>query len=288
MTSLPRHPLRVFPDCSNTAPADGSADRQNHRFRPHRPGTLPGGGACRPQNGGDSFGVSSGNGPCPVFFGVEKSEAFAAASAPFALVGLVASQTFVFCYYKGSGGSAPGVLSSVLKASLAAVCGYLAVASLLTCLHFTLAFSILVPVVSIFFFSYLFRNIANHTMGARAALTLKTILIRAGSSAAIIIAITALPRLAGPAWSGLFSSFPSTLFPLILIVHLTYGKAHAHTIIKNFPMGLGSLIIYCISVSAFYPRLGIFAGTAASFFTATLYLVVYSLAYRRIRLRTLP
>lgn len=120
-------------------------------------------------------------------------------------------------------------------------------------------------------------------MGPRPPLTLNTILLRAGSSAAIIMAITTLPRMAGPAWSGLFSSFPSTLFPLILIVHLTYGKDAAHTIIKNFPIGLGSLIIYCLSVSAFYPAWGLYTGTSASFLTATLYLIVYALVQRKIK-----
>lgn len=213
------------------------------------------------------------------FFGLEKGPEFAAASAPFALAGLVASQTFVFCYYKGS----LGYGHSLVRASATAVCGYLIAAVVLSRLHLSLALSIILPAASVFVFAFLFRQIENRTVAARAPLTLNTILLRAGFSGAIIIAITTLPGMAGPEWSGLFSSFPSTLFPLILIVHFTYGKEHAHTIIKNFPLGLGSLIVYCLSVYAFYPGWGIYAGTCASFFSATLYLGIYSAAHRRLR-----
>ena len=53
----------------------------------------------------------------------------------------------------------------------------------------------------------------------------------------IILAIIATAQLVGSRWAGLLSAFPSTLFPLILIVHLSYDKTHVHTIIKNVPTG---------------------------------------------------
>ena len=58
----------------------------------------------------------------------------------------------------------------------------------------------------------------------------------------------------------------------ILIVHITYDKKHAHTIIKNFPVGLGALIIYALSVYKAYPIWGIYIGTAVSFIMSTAYL----------------
>jgi hypothetical protein len=45
------------------------------------------------------------------------------------------------------------------------------------------------------------------------------------------------------------SSTPMSHFPLSLIVHISYDKAHVATIIKNFPPGLGSLIVYGVSIS---------------------------------------
>ena len=49
----------------------------------------------------------------------------------------------------------------------------------------------------------------------------------------IILAIITTAKLVGSRWAGLLSAFPSTLFPLILIVHLSYDKTHVHTIIKK-------------------------------------------------------
>jgi hypothetical protein len=61
----------------------------------------------------------------------------------------------------------------------------------------------------------------------------------------------------------------------MLIVHITYDKSHVHTIIKNFPRGLGALIAYTVSVSLLYPLAGVGWGTLLSFGAATLYLMVY-------------
>ncbi len=87
----------------------------------------------------------------------------------------------------------------------------------------------------------------------------------------MILVIIATANFVGSRWAGLFSAFPSTLFPLILIVHLTYDKAHVHTIIKNFPLGMGSLITYLLCVSIVYPVSGIYIGTVISLAAASVF-----------------
>ena len=67
----------------------------------------------------------------------------------------------------------------------------------------------------------------------------------------------------------------------MLIVHITYDKAHVHTIIKNFPLGLGSLITYGMVVSFLYPSWGVGWGTLTAFGIATLYLLVYGAVVAR-------
>jgi hypothetical protein len=73
-----------------------------------------------------------------------------------------------------------------------------------------------------------------------------------------------------------------TLFPLILIIHITYEKEHVFTIIKNFPLGLGSLIIYSLTVSIVYPIYGVFLGTVISLIAASVYLIMFFFFSRRI------
>ena len=68
----------------------------------------------------------------------------------------------------------------------------------------------------------------------------------------------------------------------MLIVHITYDRAHVHTIIKNFPYGIGSLIAYGLSVSYLYPAWGVGWGTLAAFGIACVYLLIYgAVAVRR-------
>ena len=214
------------------------------------------------------------------FIGLEIGPQFAADSAVFALAGLTASLAFVSAYYAASARCAGRAVAPATAAALAA---YFAAAWALQGVPFSLAGAVLLPAACVPVFARLFRRIPNVAITRSVRFTPAVLLVRAVLAAAIILAITAAARAVGPAWAGLFSAFPTALFPLMLIVHLTYGKAHVHTIIKNFPLGLGSLIVYGLTVALGYPRLGVGWGTAAAFAAATAYLVIYGAMVSRRR-----
>jgi len=215
------------------------------------------------------------------FIGLEISPEFAARSAVYTLAGLAASQVFVYCYFMASSRFSR---CSVLASSATAMAGYFAAAWLLHPIPFSRAAGVLTAAASISLFAFLLRRVPNVAIARSVRFTPAVLLLRAGLAAAIIVAITTAAKAVGPAWAGLFSAFPTALFPLLLIVHITYDKAHVHTIIKNFPPGLGSLIAYGVSVSYFYPTWGVGWGTLVAFGIATLYLLVYgAVIARRIR-----
>lgn len=214
------------------------------------------------------------------FMGLEISPDFAAQSAVYTLVGLVASQVFVYGYYCASAALQRHVIPA---ATLAALGGYFAAVWLLHFIPFSATAAVLVPVASIFIFIRLFRKIRNVAITRSVRFSFGVLLLRAGLATLIILAVTGAARAVGPAWAGLFAAFPTALFPLILIVHITYDKAHVHTIIKNFPLGLGALIAYVLAVSLLYPPLGIYGGTLVAFTVATLYLLVYGAVVARLR-----
>ena len=215
------------------------------------------------------------------FIGLEISPEFAARSAVYTLAGLAASQVFVSCYFMASSRFSR---CSVLASSATAMAGYFAAAWLLHPIPFSRAAGVLTAAASISLFAFLLRRVPNVAIARSVRFTPAVLLLRAGLAAAIIVAITTAAKAVGPAWAGLFSAFPTALFPLLLIVHITYDKAHVHTIIKNFPPGLGSLIAYGVSVSYFYPAWGVGWGTLVAFGIATLYLLVYgAVIARRIR-----
>jgi len=214
------------------------------------------------------------------FIGLDISPEFAADSAVYTMMGLVATQAFVYCYFKAT---LYFKRYSILASSVFAVIGYFIVAWLLQYIRLNKFLAALIPIASIFVFVYLFRRIQNATIRDRIKLTPGILFLRAFLAGFMILIIIGTAKFVGFRWAGLFSAFPSTLFPLILIVHLTYDKAHVHTIIKNFPLGLGSLITYSLCVSIVYPASGIYIGTAISLTAASVYLLVYRLVAVRIR-----
>jgi len=225
-----------------------------------------------PRIAGILSGYPTGTAITLFFYGYQISPQFAADSAVFNMIGLVAMQAFIYFYYKVS------LKLNIVYSSLIAIAGYLFVIWMLHFIELNKFVSVFIPIASIFLFLYLFRNINNVTVKERARLSQKALFLRALLAASIILFVTGIASTVGSTWSGLFSAFPSTLFPLILIVHYTYDTKHVHAVIKNVPVGILSLVLYSLTLSIVYPSMGIYWGTLAGFIVATAYLIVYQIA----------
>lgn len=209
------------------------------------------------------------------FYGLEVSPEFAAKSAVYTMPGLISTQSFVYFYYRAS---KLRVASQLFLSSVVAVVGFLAVGWVVQQFQFNLFLSVLVPIGSILFFLWIFKQIPIEQIQKPVAFSHRVFALRAGLAAFVIIVITGVGKFAGPGWAGVLSAFPSTLFPLLVIVNLTYDIQHVYTIIKNFPLGLGSIIVYAFIVSLVYPVYGIYSGTIMAFVGATAYLVLLQMA----------
>lgn len=225
-----------------------------------------------PKVAGILSGYPSGTLITLFFFGLEVSPEFAAESAVYNMIGLVASLSVVYIYYLTS---RYFIKYSIFFSVLFSIMGYFSVVWLLHFIEINKYIAILLPMAFSFLCLYLFKDIENNVIKKKVKLNYKIIFIRAFFASLLILAITTVPKFVGPSWAGLFSAFPVTLFPLLLIIHFTYSKEHAHTIIKNVPIGIFSLIIYSLSVSIVYPLYGIYYGTLISLAGATIYLLMY-------------
>ncbi len=216
------------------------------------------------------------------FIGIENGREFAAQGAIYTLGGLSASMVFVYCYYRIS----VKVRNWELwVSSVAAVIGFLFSAKLLSNLELGLPSAFLITAGCVCLFCYLFRNIKNVRVKRRVSFTATVLLVRAIIAALFILIVTGIAKWVGPNWAGILSAFPVTLFPLLVIVHIAYGREQVHTIIKNFPLGLGSLISYVTTVHFTYPALGVGLGTVCSFVVAILYLIAYTTFLNKILVR---
>jgi hypothetical protein len=173
---------------------------------------------------------------------------------------------------------------SILAASLSAIFGFLIVDILLQMVVLPSWGSILIAAAAILGFGALFRKIPNTRIAEKLRLGPRVLLFRAALAALIILSIIGTANLVPPNWAGLFSAFPSTVFPLIFIIHSAYGAEQAHTIIKNLPTGLWSLVLYTLTISFAYPRFGIYWGTLIGYAVASAYLFgLAALRWRQIR-----
>lgn len=231
-----------------------------------------------PRVAGILAGYPAGSAISLFFIGVELGADFAGASAFYNILGVTSLLSFLFIYYQVSRRLRR---FQVLMASVFASAGFLVITGGLNALHLPPWGGLLVTVIAIPLFQRLYQSIPNAQITTRVRLGLRVLLFRAALSATIILTVTGVAHLVGPDLAGLFSAFPATVFPLLLIIHTGYGPRQAHTIIKNFPTGLWSLLLYSLTVSLTYPRLGIVWGTVLSFAVATAYLFGLAVVQKR-------
>ena len=170
--------------------------------------------------------------------------------------------------------AAPSIAAVLLAASLSAFTGYGIVATGMSYLGPSLFGSACASFLSIVLFSWLFRRAPNHVITARVEYTWKMILFRVAVSTALVLLVTGFASSVGARWAGLFSAFPLVVFPLVLLIHMNYGKDQARTVLKNFPRGLWTVLVYSLIISWTYGPFGIYGGTAMAYAGATSALLV--------------
>ena len=225
------------------------------------------------------------------YIGLEISPEFAASSAIYTLAGFSASLVLVCSYYYTSAllllrVKVTNGLNCFLS-TIAAVSSFLIAAYLISLFSFTLSISFILSLLAVLVFGGLLSKIRDAEVDDKLPITFKITLFRAVTAALIVLIVTGIAKVVNENWAGVLSAFPITLLPFLMIIHLSYGSAKAHTIIKHYPFGLGALMIYAASIAYLYPKIGLIAGTVVSFILATLYLLLlasvqhYIRAYRR-------
>lgn len=207
------------------------------------------------------------------FIGLEISPHFAADSAVHTLAGFTATLAlgggYLLC------GRSNG-LRGVLAGTAGGLACWLAVSALLAAVEFNRLGGTVTTLVAILAFTWLYRRVPETRTGARGRFSWLALAFRAALAATIIFLITGLAHVLPSAWAGLLAAFPVTMYPFLVILHLTHGAAPVATVIKHYPAGLGSLLGYALCVSLTYPSLGLALGTLAGFAVATLWLVLWT------------
>ncbi|MDE1859790.1 MAG: hypothetical protein KGH67_04650, partial [Candidatus Micrarchaeota archaeon] len=218
-----------------------------------------------PKLAGILAGLPTGSAISLFFIGLDNGSAFASNSAVYNIMGLVAMQVLLFSYYKAS---SKFKKHNIVLSALVSIAAYFVTVYFLQFITQNIVIALVLSCASVVFFGYLFKDIENTKIRQSTRTSIPVLLVRAIAAAVIILIVIESASLVGPKWSGLFSAFPTTTFPLLLIIHYTYDKKHVQTIIKNVPVGLSSLIAYSLTVSLAYPIIGIYYGTVAAYLVA--------------------
>lgn len=239
-----------------------------------------------PRHAGLLAGFPLGTGIALYFFGWQQGAQFAADSAVYALSGLSASAALAWGYAQVI--VRRGELAFMPLAIIAGLVTFFVCNLLLQQLPGYRWVSLMVVVAAIVLFRTLLKPIPEvpaATVSQQACserpwrrwLGSKTgsLIFRASMASLTILMITGLSTLLGPERAGLLAAFPVSFFPLMLILHLTYGADVLATTIKHYPDGLGSLVVYTLAVSFLYPVLGIHWGTLVCLLLAVAYLMLY-------------
>lgn len=212
------------------------------------------------------------------FIGWDMGIPFVVESVPHGIAAFTATIGFVLAYHAASSRMTRW---SVIGGPLAGLAVFLAIALVLVRIPFTLAGAAALTLATIGAAVWLLRRVAYVPVTEPVRYTVRLLALRASGAAALIVGVIALAQALGPRWAGLLAGFPTILLPTLLIIHLAYGRANAHAIIRNFPLGVVSIVIYLISLPATFAWLGVPVGTVASLALSVGYLAAIHAVLKR-------
>jgi uncharacterized membrane protein (GlpM family) len=190
-------------------------------------------------------------------------------STPHGIASFSATVAFALAYYQGS---SCFVRYSAVAGSLSGLAAFVIVAVVLSMIPFTLASATILSLCAIGIAVWRSKGIKLMPLEKPVGYTPRLLFLRATAATILIVGVIALAETLGPRWTGLLTGFPTIVLPTLLIIHVTYGAGPTHAIIRNFPVGLGSIILYILSIPITFPLWGVYGGTAASLAISFLYL----------------
>jgi len=207
------------------------------------------------------------------FYGMEYGASYVAQASVFNVLGLSASLSFVVFYYLGST-LFDSPVKSVLSAMTLSLSAYAIVAFSLSHLNpqnFFIPTSILLTVILGAFF--LFKRIPLTKVKVTKQVSVFKLFLRSLIATGFVVLISFAPQYFDASLAGIFSSFPSVIVPLLLILHLSFGRESVHEAVKAMPLSYVSVMIYSMSVGESYLHFGVYWGTLISFVIALVYIV---------------
>ena len=224
-----------------------------------------------PKISGILSGLPLGSSITLIFFAIENGVDYVTKVALYNIHGLFAALAFsigyyISTFYKGK--------FEIFLSLLISFISYLVIAFILAYVPPHVFFTPFIVIVLMLIATIYFAKKENFSIDKKIKTSLSDILFRSILTISIFLVVSSLPKYAPSNIAGIFSSFPTVLLPLMLIIHFRHSNLQARTIIKNTPFGLSSVVIYSLIVYFSYSKIGILYGTILALFCSVLYVLI--------------
>ncbi|MBP6162854.1 MAG: hypothetical protein KA438_01720 [Aliarcobacter sp.] len=206
-----------------------------------------------------------------MFFAIENGVDYVTKVALYNIHGLFAALAFsigyyISTFYKGK--------FEIFLSLLISFISYLVIAFILAYVPPHVFFTPFIVIVLMLIATIYFAKKENFSIDKKIKTSVNDILFRSILTIFIFLVVSSLPKYVPSNIAGIFSSFPTVLLPLMLIIHFRHSNLQARTIIKNTPFGLSSVVIYSLIVYFSYSKIGILYGTILALFCSVLYVLI--------------
>jgi hypothetical protein len=202
------------------------------------------------------------------FTGHERGAEYIVASVPHGLASFTGTLLFVLVYIQV--GRRWASLGPIVALSLAML-AFFAISFVLVVTPFTLVTGAALTIVSAFTCGWLFRRIDFIRTSVPVRLSFGLLVIRSILAAVFVSAAIAIASALDSRWAGIMVGFPMTMLPTIAILTLSYDVSVTHAFLRNFPFGMGSIIVFLASVPFTFAPLGINLGIVSSLALSLVY-----------------
>lgn len=114
------------------------------------------------------------------------------------------------------------------------------------------------------------------------------LLIRGVIVGSLLLLITGSASIVGTKWAAIFSAFPSTLYPLVLVLHYEDGQKLFPYVIYGFSFSIITLAVFYIGFLLTAPLLGLNMGILLTYIVCALFLYIFHRVQQRLKLFTSP
>lgn len=183
---------------------------------------------------------------------------------------------YISTFYKGK--------FEIFLSLLISFISYLIIAFILAYVPPHVFFTPFIVIILMLIASIYFAKKENFSIDKKIKTSISDVLFRSLLTISIFLIVSSLPKYVPSNIAGIFSSFPTILLPLLLIIHFRHSNLQARTIIKNTPFGLSSVVIYSLVVYFTYGTFGILYGTIMAFIASIVYVILQGKILRFLKL----